>query len=57
MHFETKHRTVFSPENAILHDFYKVLEKYAAAVGDSRLFEDFIDIYETLDTDLKEGEK
>lgn len=54
MYFDTKKRTVFSPNKAILLDFYRLLEKYAPILEDSPLFNDFVDIYETLDFDLKE---
>lgn len=55
MWFETKNRFVCSPENPSLTSFYKVLEKYAPVIGDSRLFDDLVDIYETLDFDLDDG--
>ncbi|WP_423408050.1 hypothetical protein AABM38_20620 [Heyndrickxia sp. MSNUG] len=50
MYFETKHKTVFSPRNNQLEPFYSALEKYAPVLGDSRVFEDLIEVYETLDS-------
>ncbi|MED3623234.1 hypothetical protein P4482_09245 [Neobacillus thermocopriae] len=55
MYFDTKHRTVFRPENPILTNFYKTLEKYASTIGDSPLFDDLVNIYETLDLDIDDG--
>lgn len=52
-YFETKHKSVFSPGNPILTDFYNLLEKYAPILGDSPFFEDFVDVYETLDFDME----
>lgn len=55
MYFETKHKAVFSPKNSLLNEFYRILEKYSSTIGDSRMFEDFVEVYETLDADLEEG--
>lgn len=54
MYFETKHKTVFSPENPILDSLYYFLEKYAPVLGDSPIFDKLISVYETLESELKE---
>ncbi len=54
MYFETKHKTVFSPKNSLLDELYRYLEKQAPVIGDSRLFEDLVDVYEALDEELEE---
>lgn len=55
MYFDTKNRTIYSPENPTLVTFYRLLEKYAPAIGDSPLFDDLVNVYETLDFDLNDG--
>lgn len=56
MYFETKHKTVFSPKNSLLDELYRYLEKNAPVIGDSRLFEDLVEVYESLDEEM-EGNK
>jgi hypothetical protein len=55
MFFDTKNRTVYAPENPTLTHLYRLLEKYAPSIGDSPLFNDLVDAYETLDFDLDDG--
>jgi hypothetical protein len=55
MYFDTKKRTVFSPENPSLTTLYKTLEKYAPVLGDSPLFDELVNAYEVLDYDLDDG--
>ncbi|MGE6611900.1 hypothetical protein ACQKFG_15370 [Peribacillus sp. NPDC076916] len=57
MYFDSKGRTVFSPETDLLQPLYKLLEQYEPSIGGSHLFEDLIENYEYLDSMLKEGEK
>ena len=57
MYFDSKGRTVFSPETDLLEPLYKLLEQYEPSIGGSHLFEDLIENYEYLDSMLKEGEK
>ncbi len=57
MYFDSKGRTVFSPNNNLLEPFYKLLEQYEPSIGGSHLYEDLIENYEYLDSMLKEGEK
>lgn len=54
MSFDTKNGFVREPENSILNDFYTLLEKHADTLSGSRLFDDLVAVYETLDFDLKE---
>lgn len=56
-YFNSKNRTIFSPRNAALEDFYNLLEKYEPIIGGSRVFEDMVDTYEFLDSTLKEEEE
>jgi hypothetical protein len=61
-YFETRNHTVFSPGDERFKTFYEILEKYAPVIGDSPLFGDLVDIYETLDFDsemekMKEAKK
>ncbi|RWR06714.1 hypothetical protein QNH23_06280 [Siminovitchia fortis] len=53
MYFYTKNGTVFQPENQILQGFYDLLKHYAPYYEGSPFFNDLIDLYETLDFDLK----
>lgn len=57
MFFETKKNTVFSPGNPILENLYNMLEKHEPALGGSHFYEDLIEVYETLDSQLKEENK
>ncbi|MEK5176323.1 hypothetical protein NST63_27535 [Heyndrickxia sp. FSL W8-0496] len=54
-YFESKDRTVFSPQNDKLLPFYKFLEQYNQSLGGSNLFEDLVETYEYLDFVFKEG--
>jgi hypothetical protein len=53
--FDTKNRTVYSPENPTLTSLFRVLEKYAPAIGDSPLFDELVEVYEVLDQDIDDG--
>ncbi|MFJ7831770.1 hypothetical protein ACIQXU_16285 [Peribacillus sp. NPDC097284] len=54
MYFETKKNTVFSPDNSKLENLYKLLEKHEAALGGSHFYDDLIEVYESLENELKE---
>lgn len=54
MYFDTKKGPVYEPKNPVLRSLYEVLKKNEPVLGGSRLFEDLVDVYETLDFDLKE---
>ncbi|WP_340373259.1 hypothetical protein [Peribacillus sp. FSL E2-0218] len=54
MYFETKKNTVFSPANPKLESLYNLLEKHEPALGGSHFYDDLIEIYETLENNLKE---
>jgi len=54
MSFETKNGPVYEPGNQVLNGMYKLLEKHAPSLSGSRLFEDLVDVYESLNMDLKE---
>jgi hypothetical protein len=54
MYFETKKNTVFSPTNLKLESLYKILEKHEPALGGSHFYDDLIEIYESLENELKE---
>lgn len=56
MYFETDKKTVWEPENQELKSLYAVLEKHAPSLSGSKLFDELIEVYETLDSDLKEAE-
>lgn len=53
---ETKHHAVFEPANPVLKGFYDFISKYAPVIGDSRIYEDLLDVYYSLEQDLKEEE-
>ncbi|WP_342025762.1 hypothetical protein AADC60_24680 [Cytobacillus pseudoceanisediminis] len=53
-YFDSKDRTVFSPQSEKLEPFYKILEQYHQAIGGSNLFDDLVETYEYLDFVLKE---
>ena len=55
-YFESKSKTVFSPQVEALEPFYKVLEQYHQSIGGSNLFEDLVETYEYLDFVLREKE-
>ena len=55
MYFDSKGRTIFSPETDLLKPLFKLLEQYEPSIGGSHLFEDLIENYEFLDSMLKEG--
>lgn len=48
-YFDTRKHTVYSPGDKKLEGLYNLLEKYAPTIGDSPLFDDLVDVYETLD--------
>ncbi|WP_157805751.1 hypothetical protein [Bacillus sp. mrc49] len=54
MYFETKKNTVFSPANPKLESLYNWLEKHESTLGGSHSYDDLIEIYETLENNLKE---
>ncbi|WP_374717916.1 hypothetical protein [Neobacillus sp.] len=54
MYFDTKKGPVYEPENQLLSNLYKVLEKHAPILEGSRLFEDLVEVYEDLEMNLKE---
>lgn len=55
-YFDSKDKTVFSPQVEALEPFYKVLEQYHKTIGGSNLFEDLVDTYEYLDYTLRKKE-
>ncbi|KAB2335052.1 hypothetical protein [Bacillus mesophilum] len=57
MSFETKNGTVYEPVNPILTSLFNTLKKNAPVLDGSRVFEDLVEAYETLDQDLKEEMK
>ncbi|MBS4171911.1 hypothetical protein [Bacillus sp. FJAT-49736] len=57
MYFDTKNRTVFSPQNDKLMPFYKVLEQHNQTLGGSNLFDDLVETYEYLDFVFKDKEE
>lgn len=56
-YFESKDRTVFSPQSEKLEPLYKILEQYHQVIGGSNLFDDLVETYEYLDFVLKEKEE
>ncbi len=54
MYFNTKNGAVFEPKNPMLAGLYKLLEKHEPSLSGSRVFDDLVEVYETLDNDLKE---
>lgn len=57
MHFVTKNGSVWEPENQLLKPLYEVLKKNESTLGGSRVFEDLVDVMESLDADLKPEEE
>jgi hypothetical protein len=53
---ETKHHVVYETSNIELIGLYEFIKKYAPVIGDSRMFEDLLDVYYSLEQDLKEAE-
>ena len=53
--FDTKKGPVYEPVNPALKGLFEVLKKNAPALDGSRVFEDLVDVYESLNMDLKEG--
>lgn len=53
-YFDSKNRTVFSPQNDKLEPFYKLLEQYQQTLSGSNFFDDLLDTYEYLDQVFKE---
>ncbi|WHY75729.1 hypothetical protein QNH20_16555 [Neobacillus sp. WH10] len=53
-YFDSKSRTVFSPQCDKLDPFYKMLEQYHKVIGGSNLFDDLVETYEYLDFVLRE---
>ncbi|MFI8492192.1 hypothetical protein ACIGC1_04665 [Peribacillus butanolivorans] len=54
MYFETKKNTVFSPANPKLENLYNLLKKHEPTLGGSHFYDDLIEIYESLENELKE---
>ncbi|MGP7817736.1 hypothetical protein [Niallia sp. 01092] len=52
--FYTGNRTVYSPENTKLEQFYSFLEKHNSIFSGSKFYEELLDTYEKLDDELKE---
>ena len=52
-YFESKKRTVYSPENSKLEILFNFLEKHNQSLSGSDLYNALVDIYETLDEELK----
>lgn len=53
-YFDSKYRTVFSPQNEKLLPLYETLEKHHSTIGGSRLFDELTDTLEYLDQILEE---
>lgn len=53
-YFDSKDRTVFSPQNEKLLPLYETLEKHHSTIGGSRLFDELADTLEYLDQTMKE---
>lgn len=56
-YFDSKDRTVFSPQVDVLDPLYEFLEKYHKAFSGSNFFDELIETYESLDYALKEKEE
>ncbi|WP_339161734.1 hypothetical protein [Siminovitchia sp. FSL W7-1587] len=56
MYFETPSGSVYEPENPMLRSFYEALKKHAPTLAGSPVFEDFKEVYEALEFDMR-GEK
>lgn len=54
MYFNTKNGPVYEPENAELRSFYNVIKKHSETLDGSPIFEDLVEVYSTLELDLKE---
>ena len=55
-YFDSKDRTVFSPQVKKLEPLYKYLEKHHKTIGGSDLFNELVDTYEYLNFELREKE-
>ena len=53
-YFDSKNRTVFSPQSVVLEPLYKLLEKYQSTLSGSKIFDDMVETYEYLDFVLKD---
>jgi hypothetical protein len=53
-YFDSKERTVFSPQNPKLEPFYSFLEQYQKTFSGSNFYDELIDTYEYLDQVMKE---
>ena len=56
-YFESKDRTVFSPQNPKLEPLYKFIEQYQKTFSGSNFYDELIDTYEYLDQVLKEDKQ
>lgn len=54
MYFNRKKGAIFSPEDSKLVPFYNLLEKHQKSLDGSELYEEMVEIYEGLETDLRE---
>ncbi|MBG9653707.1 MULTISPECIES: hypothetical protein [Cytobacillus] len=54
MYFNRKKGAIFSPEDEKLLPFYNLLEKYQKSLDGSQIYADMVEVYESLETDLKE---
>jgi hypothetical protein len=56
-YFESKDRTVFSPQVEKLEPFYKFLERHHKTMGGSLMFDELVETYEYLDFTLNKKEQ
>lgn len=54
MYFNRKKGAIFSPEDSKLMPLYNLLEKYQKSLDGSEFYEEMVEVYESLETDLKE---
>ncbi|MDF2791331.1 MAG: hypothetical protein K0S80_4433 [Neobacillus sp.] len=52
--FDTKKGPVYEPDHPALNGMYELLKKHADTLSGSRLYEDLVDVYESINMDLKE---
>lgn len=53
MNFDTPNGPVWEPENPMLRSFYEALRKHAPALAGSAAYEDFREVYEALEHDMR----
>ncbi|WP_370225254.1 hypothetical protein [Cytobacillus sp.] len=54
MYFNRKKGAIFSPEDEKLLPFYNLLEKYQKSLDGCEFYEEMVEVYESLELDLKE---